>query len=290
MIPVVIVHTSNKPYLKPNVEITGKNNKIYFIGDQSVKYLEEHPNCTFIDISKYEKDWIRDLDKAYTNYSSGGRNNEWLCFKRVFIIKEFLLDHKDQYNTVFHIDSDNILLHDINNYPFTEEVAYICTQNWHAMRMANSIHCGRLNLDFCEVFEQLYRDIYVNKSKVSLIEDKIKYHSRGNGYTGGGVCDMTFYYLINTLQLIKVQDLLVPVQKDEKRYVFMNTYTTNEGTVAKNQYKKNGNVLYIEKSVNGEDNIVTDILSNEKLCLYNIHFQGGSKSHLNASLKNKINY
>tara|TARA_E500000331_G_C17233233_1_gene703593 strand:+ start:331 stop:1203 length:873 start_codon:yes stop_codon:yes gene_type:complete len=290
MIPVVIVHTSNKPYLKTNVDITGKNNKIYFIGDKSVKYLEEHPNCTFIDISQYEKEWIRELDKAYINFSSGGRNNEWLCFKRVFIIKEFLLEHKDQFNSVFHIDSDNILLQDINNYPFTESVAYICTQNWHDMRMANSIHCGRLNLDFCEAFEQLYKDIYVNKSKMSLIENKIKYHYRGNSYAGGGISDMTFYYLINTLKLIEVQDLLVPVEKNGKKYVFMNTYTTNEGHVTKNQYKKTGNVLSIEKSENGQDNIVTDIVSNDKLSLYNIHFQGGSKSHLNASLKTKINY
>ena len=290
MIPVVIIHTSNSHYLKPNIDITGKNNKVYFIGDKSVKYLEEHPNCTFIDISRYEKDWIRELDKSFINYSSRNRNFEWVCFKRVFILKEFLLEHKDQYDSVFHLDSDNVLLYNINDYSFTEDVAYVCAKNWHEMRMANSIHCGKLNLEFCEVFEKLYKDIFVNESKLHLIEKKIKYHTRENGYSGGGICDMTFYYLINTCNLMKVQDLLKPITMNGKKYAFMNTYTTNEGAISQNQYKMVNRRFEIEKSRNNIDNMITDMISNEKICLYNIHFQGSSKVFLNDAFKSRINY
>ena len=70
-IPVVIIHEGYKEYLKINLEITGKNNKIYLIGDKSVKFLEALYNVTFIDINKYRNhSKIKDLQKHFVNYSS----------------------------------------------------------------------------------------------------------------------------------------------------------------------------------------------------------------------------
>ena len=40
MIPAVIIHIGYREYLKVNLEITGMNNKIYLIGDNSVKNME----------------------------------------------------------------------------------------------------------------------------------------------------------------------------------------------------------------------------------------------------------
>ena len=42
-------------FLKSSIEITGKNNKIYLIGNESVKQLDSHPSVTYIDIKKYTK-------------------------------------------------------------------------------------------------------------------------------------------------------------------------------------------------------------------------------------------
>ena len=46
----VIVHKGYKPYLKYNLEITSKNNKIYLIGDKSLEKLQNiSKNITYID-------------------------------------------------------------------------------------------------------------------------------------------------------------------------------------------------------------------------------------------------
>ena len=43
---------------------------------------------------------------------------------------------------IFHIDSDNILLKNINKYIFEKEIAYCIVKNHHKERMSNSIHNG----------------------------------------------------------------------------------------------------------------------------------------------------
>ena len=53
MIPSVIIHDEYQEYLETNIQITGKNNEIFLIGNSSVKVLEKYPNITYVDISKY---------------------------------------------------------------------------------------------------------------------------------------------------------------------------------------------------------------------------------------------
>ena len=43
-ISCVLVHKGYKPYLKYNLEITSKNNKIYLIGDKSLERLQNTLN------------------------------------------------------------------------------------------------------------------------------------------------------------------------------------------------------------------------------------------------------
>ena len=87
-IPVVIIHQTYKEYLKINLEITGKNNKIILIGDDQVKHLSELNNVTFIDIKKYNNiPVINECRKSFVNYSSNDSSFEWACFERVFILK-----------------------------------------------------------------------------------------------------------------------------------------------------------------------------------------------------------
>ena len=79
-IPVVIVHKGFKSYVTNNLLVTGKNNKIYLIGDKSLQKLEKIHNVTFIDISKYENNpLVNDLKKYFKNYSSYNFNWIWLA-------------------------------------------------------------------------------------------------------------------------------------------------------------------------------------------------------------------
>lgn len=268
-LPVVIIHRTYKDYLKVNLEITGINNKIYLIGDSSIEHLGNLNNVTFININKYENiPLIVKSLKNFVNYSSNPKNFEWICFERVFILKFFMEEYK--LESVFHIDSDNILLDNVNNFEFNKKIAYIVNKNFSEYSMCSSIHCGLLNQEFCEKFIELYNDLYINKSKFYLIKDKINYHSR-NGVLGG-ICDMTLYYLLEKKKMIEVQNLLTPINGK----VFINHINNGQGKESEEQFTLNKNNKIDIKNVNGKY-IIYDKINKQNLQLNNIHFQGGAK-------------
>jgi len=285
MIHTIIIHVGYKSYLEENINITSKTNKIILVGDSSIKRLGELNNVEYIDIDKYLHKINNIYKPHFINYSSNNMDFEFICFARVFIIKEILKDLN--INSVFHIDSDNILLKDINSYPFNKETAYIINKNYeNTHRMSNSIHCGLINKKFCDVFENLYNDIYINKSKFYLIKDKINYHTKNGLYINGGICDMTFYYLINNI--IEVQNLSLPVVIDNKKYVFINNFNNAEGFESKTQYSLNtNNKMHIYKN-RYNDNVIYDEINKEEIIIFNIHFQGQSKHLLDRVKLNNI--
>ncbi len=284
-IPVVIIHRSYREYLKINLEITGKNNKIFLIGDNKVKHLDKLNNVTFIDIEKYNNiPLIKECLKSFVNYSSNSRVLEWICFERVFILKYFM----EEYNIekIFHIDSDNILLLNINDYPFKKNIAYCLNKNYNQYDMCNSIHVGLLNKHFCNKFIELYQDIYINKSKFHLVKEKINYHTNKNGsYSGGGICDMTLYFLLVNENIIDVENLLIP----KNNIVFINNINNGEGYESKEQYSLKNNFMDINITKNNKC-FINDKINNKKLQIFNIHFQGGAKRILNEQFKNVLEY
>lgn len=293
-INVIIVHRNMKEYLKNNLEITGKNNKIILVGDKSVEHLGNMNNVTFINMEKYiNHEYIVNLKKQFINYANPKREDyQWFCFCRVFIIK--LVMEELNLSKIFHIDSDNILLKNINKYNFTEKIAYVISKDINKHNMCASIHCGLLNMNFCNKFEELYNDIYINKTKFNLIEDKIDSHRDKNGnYSRGGICDMTLYYLLQKLEIIKVQNLEKYVILDGQETTFMNVIRGSDGPDGKGQYKMNKvenlNVIDITKSENGKHNLIYDKINNKYIDVFNIHFQANSKNLLNKDFINKIN-
>jgi hypothetical protein len=289
MIPVLIIHEGYKEYLKINLEITGKNNKIYLIGDKSVEHLGNIKNVTFVNIDKYNNNLqIIQYANNFINYSSNSKSFEFLCFKRVFILKLFMNEYN--FDKIFHIDSDNILLKNINDYVFSKDNAYVCNKNWHKNRMSNSIHSGLLDKKFVLEFEKLYEDIYINKNKLHLIKEKINYHTKNNNFVNGGICDMTLYYLLNQEKIIDVENLMENKVINNKKIVFMNNINNGEGPDSKEQYELINNIIKIQKSSNGEDNYLYDKINKQFLVLMNIHFQGGAKSLMNENLKKFLNY
>ena len=235
---VLIITNENNDNFKKNITLTSKNNIIYLIGDLSVSHMDKLPNVHFINIDKYLKDQlIFYFKKHFVNYSSNSANYEWFRFFKVFIIKLFLLEYK--FNSIFHIDSNNILLFNINNYEFKKNVAYCINKNWHHNRMSAGIHSGLLNLNYCKIFEQLYVDIYITKSKFFLIEDKIKYHKNNLG----GISEMTLHYLIDYLNLIEVENLCKPKKINNNYYVFINNLNNSEGYDNQNQYITENNMI-----------------------------------------------
>lgn len=265
-VPVVVIHKGYKDYVKICLDIISKNNKVFIIGDGSLKRLASN-NITYINIDKYlSKDRIKSLEKNFTNYSSNPKDFELFCFIRVLIIEQFM----EEYNleSVFHSDSDNILIYNINNILETDKISYHTNQNFvNKMRMSNSIHSSIITKKFCQEFWNLCETIYIKKD-ISLIKDKIDYHKNIHG----GICDMTFYYLLQDTKKIDVIDLNKPI----KGKVFINNFNCSDGWESKNQYEmENGHIkLY-------KGNRIYDKIGKKYLQLSNIHFQGGSKKMLN---------
>ena len=280
----VLVHKGYKPYLKYNLEITSKNNKIYLIGDKSLEKLQNiSKNITYVDISKYENsEKIVEYKNLFTNYSTNSFNFEWFCFARVFIIQSFMKEYN--LENIFYIDSDNVLLENINNLSFTSANAFMIPYHQDSFRMSASIHSSLLSGEFCDQFEKLYNDLYVSKVKFNLIEEKIDYHQKNN--IVGGICDMTLYYLLYKNNFLSIQNLFDKFQnKFGENVVFMNHINTGEGPYSKQNYKlKNGKL----KIFNG--NKIYDLENNEKIKVCNIHYQGSAKKFLNRFTKFKVKY
>lgn len=285
MIKVAIVHVGYKNYLEENIKITSKTNKVILIGDESVRKLGEFYNVEFILIDKYIKNNTNKYKKYFTNYSSNNSDFEFICFLRVFILHDIMKEYNIE--KIFHIDSDNILLKDINDYPFDKDASYVVNySDDKPYHMAHSIHCSLITHKFCEVFKQLYLDIYDNKTKLNLIKGKINYHKNNN--IPGGICDMTLYYLIEKYNMLSVQNLSEPVIINNKKYVFINNYNTAEGYLSMNQYKLDNKRIDIIKDTNNIDNTIYDEINNETYVIFNIHFQGIAKAVLNYNILNKV--
>ena len=282
-IPVVIVHIGYKDYVRVNLEITGKTNKIYLIGDDSMKHLGKMHNVTFVDIDKYQNHAsIVEARNSFINYSTNSEEFEWTAIQNgAFILKLFLEDY--HLSKIFNMDSDNILLYDINKYSFKKDIAYCLNKNYHEFRMSNSNHCALFNLEYCNEFIQLYKDIYLSKKHFHLIEDKIRYHSENN--IAGGINIMTLNYILVNERRIETQNLMNPAEDDS---VFLNNINNAEGFESKQQYRLKKNMIDFYFS-NGVWKIY-DLINKKEYKLMNLHFQGGAKRFMTDTLIETFNY
>ena len=278
--PVVIVHEKYEKYLKINLEITGKNNHIYLIGNKELADFDSK-NITFVDIAKYKNlKQLNIMKEKFVNYGAKDDRTELFWYSRVIMISEFMKEYN--FEKIFNIDSDNILLNDVNKYPYSYENALCVSKNWHENYLTASIHCGLINENFCEEYEKLYFDIFINKSKLSLIEKKINFHKNNPG----GIADMTLYYLLHSENIIDVHNLLEPVLIDGVKSVFMNNVSNSEGYENQDQYSMNRKYIDIVKKDN--KNLLYDKKNEEYLNILNIHFQGKAKKKMNNLLKYKL--
>ena len=281
---VIMIHQGYSNYLERNIEITSKNNKIFLLGDESLQHLEKkYNNLKFYDINNYlNTEEINNYEQNFVNYSTNNKEFEWFCFARLFIIKNFLAENK--LKNIFHLDSDNILLRNINEINFDSDIAYSVPIFQEEYQMAGNICHALINYEYCVAFEDIYKEIYVDKSKFHLIEKKIKYHKQNN--ISGGICDMTLHYLIYQSGKLKIQNLSIPVLdvNDDINY-FVDNINSPEGPQAKvNFVQKRGR----NKIHNGM--FLYNIVNKEYNKIVNIHFQGKSKKYLNIFTKYKLKY
>mgnify|MGYP005988544895 CR=1 FL=1 len=278
-IPVLVCHFGKNEYVKNNLKITSKNNKIVFIGDDedNAKGIE---NVDFIDVRNFmQLDKIKYFREHFKPYNTSDSYFVWLWYLRVFVIGEYVFQTNSK--SIFHIDSDNILLSDVNKYNFNKEIAFCIPPNKDSTYMSGSIHSGLLNEMFFKSFEEFYTGIFIDKSKFHLIEKKIKYHEN---FGNGGICDRTIIYLIYMANKKNIQNLLsIDTNKNIEGVVFMNNLNDSEGLETKYQFKTDQQRKI--KIFNIENNFyIYDIPKQCFVKIMNIHFQGNAKSLLTSKV------
>tara|TARA_B100001250_G_scaffold13960_1_gene12197 strand:+ start:13772 stop:14635 length:864 start_codon:yes stop_codon:yes gene_type:complete len=284
-VPVLIFHKNYENYLKINCEITSQNNKVILLGDKSSERLGKIQNVDFYNFNDFIDHEKIDYYKQYfINYNSKG-DFIWIWYFKLFAILDFL--NKKNIDSIFHIDSDNILLDNINEIDYKCENSYFILNDWDEFHMTGSIHSGLTSKKLYKLFVDLYEDIFVNKSKLNLIQHKIDFHKK-NG--GGGICDMTFFYLMDKLNLVENDNLLFPKKKGDSNAVFMTNYGYPEGFLTRDQYLMRGKYIKIFKDRKKRKSFIYDTVNKEYLELMNIHFQGEAKRKMNSLLKSTLIY
>jgi len=288
MIPLVIFHIGNQEYFQKCATLNSKYNKVYIIGDETNKNIfNDNQNIHHVNIKDLETPEIHEFKNNFINYSTNPHEYEMNCFLRIFYIKNFL--SKYEYEQIFNFDNDCVIFENVNNI-FTKEtsinIAYsiinLCEEK-DPYIMCGSVHNSLLNMSFCTKFIKLCFDIYIYKTKFHLIEPKINWHRRNN--IGGGICDMTLYYLIYKEKIIdnilNTNELFV---LNNEKCVFDHQLGGFYGFNGNNTYLKSDEkyspYFDIKKIIkkDGKNYFITS--DNEEIRALSIHYQGECKKFM----------
>lgn len=271
-IPVVIVHTGAQLYFENCIRICKKTNPVlYIIGDETNIHLAAKYDVSHVPIKSLGTTTaIEDFKLNYKHLSTLSPSFEQICFLRMFWVDLFM--KKFGFEQVFHLDSDCILLTDINSLHFNAPSAIsICQDYGNEHRMTSSVHNALLHTSFLSAFKTLCHDIYVSREKFTLILPKSIHHRKNN--LPGGICDMTIYYLIVKTSGLEVQNL----QEQFNGGIFLNNIASGEGPLSKTQYKKDNTGQFCEIIDKNGEKYVHDTITNKLVRLHSIHYSGVAK-------------
>jgi hypothetical protein len=277
-IPVVIHHLGDQLYFQKCVELNAKHNKVIVIGDSTnIKLFQHNINVQHVHIDTLMTDDVRDFEKYFVNYSSNNPTFEFLCFQRIFVLRELLKTRN--LTKVVYVDSDCILLDNMteyfNTFPDIHSAVSIVTSN-SPYNMTACIHNSLLTIHFCDVFIQLCKDIYQNKSKFHLIQDKAVWHQKTR--TPGGICDMTLYYLMVQHKMVtNVADLNATRIYQNELCVFDHNSCIKYGFLGDNTFQVKNDLKVIVKQ---GSHYYALLHNGQPIRLLSMHFQGNNKKYL----------
>jgi hypothetical protein len=277
-VPIVVLHIGTQPYFTNCVLLNSKHNPVIVIGDIHNKHITNVPNVEHYEIHTLVTQELNEFKKCFFNYSTNSASYEFLCFARVFYMKR-LMELKG-LDAIFHVDSDCIMLERLDKVvPLirkTHSIAYSLEKSDNPLNMVGCIHNGLLTLEFCNQFVQLCFDIYLTKTKLHLIEPKVKWHVSNK--QAGGICDMTLYHLLASEKLIDVFDLNQVIEVDGIPCTFDHNINSAVGYRGPITYKMNGSMKQVEKE--GDHFFITEVGTHQKIRALTFHFQGGAKQHM----------
>ena len=93
-IPVIFYHTGNQEYLKIALEQCKKYNQtVILLGDSTNKEIAVKTDCLWYPVENYdEKSQWKRFEQAYVGMSTNDYRFELNCFRRFFVIDEFIIE------------------------------------------------------------------------------------------------------------------------------------------------------------------------------------------------------
>jgi hypothetical protein len=280
-IPLFIFHIGDQEYFKKCVNHNSQKNKVYIMGNDTNKDLfSNNKNVFFYHVKDVNNVEVNKLKFCFTNYSTHDVSYEIKCFLRVFYLKQIML--LTGIHRFFHLDSDCVIFDNITDiFNSNPEIKNAYSVQKHCKdsnpyHMVGCIHNGLLTLDLCNIFIKLCFDIYGNKSKMYLLNDKINYHKQNN--IGGGICDMTFFWLIYSEKLCEVFDLNDIIIFENEECIFDHNINNDYGIYGEGTYKMKDNVK--ELIVKDGKRYITTLNDDKLIRVLSLHFAGPAKKIL----------
>ena len=286
-VPIVILHRGNQPYFRTCVLLNAKYNPVIVLGDDTNRDIAAVPNVEHVSIDTLDSPELAEFRTHFTNYSTNSAAYEFLCFARVYYMRR-LMELKG-LDAVFHTDSDCIVVERLEKivpqiHAKGYAIAYSLEQSDSPTHMVGCIHNGLLTREFCDAFATLCSDIYINRTKLSLIEPKIKWHK--DNRQAGGICDMTLYHLLVSEGLLRVLDLNQILEVDGVPCTFDHNINIAGGYKGASTYRMKGPMKQIRKE--GEHFFIQEVAATvgHEVRALSFHFQGGAKPHMFHIYKN----
>lgn len=193
IIPVLFYHTGNQEYLKTALKQCRKYNEtVILLGDQSNEQMAKDTGCLWIAASKYDesKMWKR-FEKSYVGMSTNDDRFELNCFRRFFVIHEFICDNS--IDKFVYLDSDILTYVDFSSVEVLHTVdsgMSVPMEQSHYGWVAN---CGISLWNRKSVASFLNYCIDTYENHLDMLQEKWNYHV--DNQIPGGICDMTLQYL-----------------------------------------------------------------------------------------------
>lgn len=263
-IPIVFIHLGNQEYLyKIVLYARQRSTRVVLLGDQSnIMRGIEH-----VDLSTLGSPALDEFRTHFVNYSTNNPNLEFLCFSRMFHLREWMV--RNSVSTCVHLDSDCILLDHVDTLFKNNVTSYIYPrlERDDPARMAGNVATSCLTIPFLDAFIQLCRDIYVTKTKFHLIQPKIQYH-KDHGKPGG-ICDMTLYYLLS--KELTIHNLL---DKQEDGSTYDDNINDTLGFDGPKTFSLGSHGIKDLSVVDSK--VYARLVSGDVVKLNNLHFQGNN--------------
>lgn len=282
MIPVVIAHFGNQEYFQKVIEITSKKNTIILIGDDANMNI---PNIRHIHYKELITDEIMELAFSFFDFKENNGiqvlpdltcvnygKYEFLCYARIYFLRELM--KRESIPWVFHMDSDCVLLENINEIDFLKQDTVVLSKPFltNQLDMVASIHNSLINLEFCDKIIELVNTIFIQRTlSHNLIEKLIWHMTQG---IDGNICDMTIYYMLCQKDVLKILNMNSIFHHRGDLCTFDHCLHMAVGATQANMYVMENGIKKIEKD---GDKMIATTTNGAKIRMLTLHFNAHTK-------------